>query len=387
MKFYLLFFTVHAFAFTSFPSNYEEGRERFVNSCIELEKLRDDIRNGDLPILTKKLGTLTIDWCYIPAKKNNENLIILSSGVHGAEAFVGSALQKIFLEKLKTSKYENTSFLLIHAINPWGFFVNRRVSENNVDLNRNFSLDSSLYKRKNPHYSKLNDFLNPKRKVEISMYQNVKYYLQTVFLVLKEGMKTLKQSIAGGQYISPKGIFFGGTRPDPQVNILENFLKPFILNYKRVFPFDIHTGLGTRGVLHLIAGRIVDEKKSKTLMNKIIPDQKVDYGKDKDFYETSGDFIDFVSTISRKENIQAFPLTLEYGTLDSDTIFGALNSLKIVKEENQNFHYGAKSKSDQEKVLRSFSEMFNPTDKKWRKMAINAFEGKVYSIFEKIDKL
>ena len=101
----------------------------------------------------------------IPQKNNDKESIdiIHSSGVHGVEGYLGSAIQIRFLhemflrneEQLKlessgscdstdiSQKPENKysdkvrKVLLIHAVNPYGMRHHRRANENNVDLNRN----------------------------------------------------------------------------------------------------------------------------------------------------------------------------------------------------------------------------------------------------------
>lgn len=78
--------------------------------------------------------------------------IIHSSGTHGVEGYLGSAVQIRFLhemimqnEKQIESNLQTSSsshgkvrkILLIHAVNPFGMRNHRRANENNVDLNRN----------------------------------------------------------------------------------------------------------------------------------------------------------------------------------------------------------------------------------------------------------
>jgi len=68
---------------------------------------------------------------YIPALKNKNGLIIISSGVHGVEGFTGSAVQHMMMEEFMTDEnMASTGFLFIHGMNPYGFKNNRRVTEN-----------------------------------------------------------------------------------------------------------------------------------------------------------------------------------------------------------------------------------------------------------------
>ena len=63
--------------------------------------------------------------------------------------------------------------------------------------------------------------------------------------------------------------------------------------------------------------------------------------------------------------------TLEYGTLDSQTLLGGIRSLQRMRLENQGFHHGFTSESTKRGVLQRFSDMFNPPDSKWRKQIID----------------
>ncbi len=99
------------------------------------------------------------------AKSGNEFIdIVLSSGVHGVEGYLGSAIQLRYLHEIllqneqlietcqadhsinateieSSKKGESPNYerkvLLIHAVNPNGMRHHRRTNENNVDLNRN----------------------------------------------------------------------------------------------------------------------------------------------------------------------------------------------------------------------------------------------------------
>ena len=71
----------------------------------------------------------------------------ISSGIHGVEGFFGSAVQLAFLDSLPPNWQPppGTKFILLHALNPFGFAWRRRFNEENVDLNRNFLLPEEAY--------------------------------------------------------------------------------------------------------------------------------------------------------------------------------------------------------------------------------------------------
>ena len=105
---------------------------------------------------------LTIDVAIFNSP-NPKWTVITSSGLHGVEGFFGSAVQIAFLQKLVLDNAQPTEgqFVFLHALNPFGFAQIRRANENNVDLNRNFLLDSQTYDGAPEGYVQLSKFLNP----------------------------------------------------------------------------------------------------------------------------------------------------------------------------------------------------------------------------------
>ena len=80
--------------------------------------------------------SLSIDTALL-GNPSPENVVIVSSGLHGVEGFFGSAVQLAFIEQHSARRGlpSNAAIILIHALNPFGFAWRRRWNENNVDLN------------------------------------------------------------------------------------------------------------------------------------------------------------------------------------------------------------------------------------------------------------
>ena len=88
-----------------------------------------------------------------------ENIIIVGSATHGIEGFCGSGCQTGFLqENWSTKLNSNTALILVHANNPYGFAHQRRINEDNIDLNRNF-IDFQTALPDSSQYSKLRSSL------------------------------------------------------------------------------------------------------------------------------------------------------------------------------------------------------------------------------------
>ena len=91
-----------------------------------------------------------------------ERVLVTISATHGAEGFCGSAVQAGWFESgLYREAPPGLALLLIHAINPHGFAWLRRVTEDNVDLNRNF-VDHDAPYPVNQGYDQLHEALCPR---------------------------------------------------------------------------------------------------------------------------------------------------------------------------------------------------------------------------------
>jgi hypothetical protein len=114
----------------------------------------------------------------VPDNSEEHIDIIHSSGVHGVEGYLGSAIQIRYIHDLilsqhnkgtrahDISNYKLQKVLLIHAINPHGMRHHRRTNVNNVDLNRNAlsSQEWEVIRKRDPNfagYVDLDSTLNP----------------------------------------------------------------------------------------------------------------------------------------------------------------------------------------------------------------------------------
>ena len=94
-------------------------------------------------------------------------VFLVNAGTHGVEAFAGSALEIAFLAA-RPALPDDVRLVLVHAINPHGFAGLRRVTEDNVDLNRNFLAHDGSYPA-NEAYDVLHPLLCPARWDEASL--------------------------------------------------------------------------------------------------------------------------------------------------------------------------------------------------------------------------
>ncbi|MCX7679834.1 MAG: M14 family metallopeptidase, partial [Spirochaetes bacterium] len=349
--------------------SYEKSRDAFRAIAFEVKKkyYTSVIRTMKVP--SNVDNNLFIDILYIPQTGKTSRLLVLSSGVHGIEGFVGSAIQRMFLnEFLSDDLLKSMGVLLLHAMNPYGFKYFRRVTENNVDLNRNCDISDLLYTTKNAGYPKVSPLINPNGVVKVNSFGNIFFHIKAIVHILQTPMRELRQAILQGQYEFPRGVYYGGKEAEPQVKLIASEVKPILNRYRLVFNIDLHTGYGSRGVLHLFPNPI-QNKEIKSKVEKIFNGYPVDWGDTENFYTVTGDFSTFLGKLMTKGEF--LPMTFEYGTLNSDTTLGSIKSLHITILENQGYQYGYASKNDEVRVKANFLEMFFPSSPFWRVKIMN----------------
>ena len=350
-----------------FQESYEDCRKNFLKSAAQTGKTHKNVRIGRFLIPSNKAQDLSMDYMYIPALKS-DRLMVLSSGIHGIEGFAGSAMQIMFLKEiLPLLGRERPSFLLLHAVNPFGFKHNRKVTENNVDLNRNSDLSPELFNNKNEGYKEFNALLNPTEKVDLDRMGNRFFFLRAVYNIAVNGMVKLREAALRGQYEYRPGIYFGGQDFEPQIKQLQPFLRKILKDYSFISAVDFHTGYGERAKLHFFPNP-PKNNNIRDAMKALYAGYEVDYGDSDNFYVVTGDFADFVGKIYPEKRF--VPMTFEYGTMDSQTTSGAIKSIHNTILENQGTNYGYNTKMDRKQVQNAFREMYYPSSKVWRTLIL-----------------
>lgn len=350
-----------------FRSTYDENRQSFLEDSLGLQKLFPQVQISRILVPSARDRNLTIDLTYLPSQEKNK-LVIISSGIHGVEGFAGSAVQRMVMKEiLPAMKTKDTAFLFIHGINPYGFKYLRRVTENNVDLNRNSGVDTAMFSTKNQGYKSLYDFLNPAKALDRKSPEVGGFFLGALGQVALQSIAKLRQAILQGQYEFPEGIYFGGRDFEPQIKSLTTVLAEVVKPYKSVMALDIHTGYGERGKTHLFPIKITDPKALE-ITEKLYSGTPVDWPDSKGFYTVYGDFTELVQALAKDKLY--LPMTLEYGTMNSQDLFGLVKSLQIMIMENQGMHQGYAQESDRSAITQELMEMYYPSSAPWRTVII-----------------
>jgi len=235
-----------------FCDSYEASRDAFREKAGAKTNAFATAQLSSIPVPGGTEADLAIDVLYIPAQETKQRVLVFCSGVHGVEGFAGSAVQRMILDEFVTDRLvATTGVLMFHAVNPYGFRHRRRVTENNVDLNRNCDTDGSLFKTRNPGYRAVYELVNPKGRVAVRSAANLFFHLRTLARIAQTSLNELRQAVVQGQYEFEEGVFFGGRNLEPQLGPVARVVGELLNEYPVAMIVDIHSGYGERGTLHL----------------------------------------------------------------------------------------------------------------------------------------
>jgi hypothetical protein len=229
----------------SLPLTYDECRARFRWWCakagLEVEPHPIDARGPEGQ-------QLTIDVTQVGATSPERALIVMS-GVHGVEGYIGSAMQCELIDRLVPQALpDGFAVLLLHAVNPWGMAWWRRQNESNVDLNRNWNRDH-VTPPPNPGYDELHPFLCP----DSPELPTPESFLDRSRVLLEErGMPWMQAAVSGGQYTHADGLYFGGDRTEQSTRIVASVVAERLGAVGQSLCVDLHTGHGAPGTYTIL---------------------------------------------------------------------------------------------------------------------------------------
>ena len=221
-----------------FSADYVTARGRFVETAARAGAILDT-----LPLAAKgsESEPLSIDIAWLGSREPRR-VFLHASGIHGVEAYTGSAVQLALLDAPPRIPQAD-AFVIVHVLNPYGMSWLRRTNENNVDLNRNFLVNGESWSGAPPLYRALDPLLNPRSPPAPDGFA-----LRAVVTALRHGFHPMKDAIAAGQYEYPKGLFFGGKALQPGPRLYIAWLREHLRSAEYVFAIDFHTGLGRHGM-------------------------------------------------------------------------------------------------------------------------------------------
>ena len=230
-----------------FAHDYRAARAKFLAACDTAGARVETFEN---PATAPDGAPVYTDVGLLGAA-DADRILLVNSATHGVEGFCGSSALVGWLRSgAHRSLAANVRAVLVHAINPHGFAWLRRVTEDNVDLNRNF-VDHDRARPGNPEYTKLHPYLVPEvwDKDGLATCQ-----AKLEDYVREHGEFAAQSVITRGQYDHSDGLFFGGQAPTWSNRTFRTIVERLVKGAKKVCFLDFHTGLGPYGTAELIAG-------------------------------------------------------------------------------------------------------------------------------------
>ena len=318
---------------------------------------------------------LYIDNIYIPATEESKNLIVLTTGVHGMEGYIGSVMLDVFFEEIFPGLNKATTGILVVAnVNPYGMKYMRRYNENNVDLNRNFIEDWDNFDRtSNKDYPKVDSFLQPEGAIGNAFWNEVLFYLALAKEAIFTGAGTISDALLTGQYEYSEGVYYGGDGDEISTAYLKGVFKDCLESeYENIVHVDIHSGYGPR--YNMVIFNSAQDPTTEE-------EAKAAYGYDyiiatdsEDFYATFGDTTDYFYRLANKigGDKELYSTCFEFGTI-GDGFLDSIISLKYTVEENRNHQYPTSDAITEEVIREHYYELFYPTETEWREKTIADF--------------
>lgn len=303
---------------------------------------------------------LTTDTAYFGAA-DAPLLIVISSGTHGVEGYIGASCQFRFMErKADLALPRHVGVLLVHAVNPWGYMHNRRVTAEGIDLNRNFidfssTLPASEYHRF--HSLLVDDY----RLMPFGLFNRLRLLC---CVVGPRRRRRLQAALTAGQYDTPSGLFFGGQAPARSRLVWEQILRTHARHRNYALLLDIHSGLGKRGHGELIS----DLPSASPRFSRL-----VSWFADEVRSMTDGASVStplrgtLTSAFADAIGIPADAIGLEFGTRPPLAVLDALRADQWAANQPA-YHPGRQHAADLMKTA------FAPADASWHAMAISRFD-------------
>ncbi|MGE0798415.1 MAG: M14 family metallopeptidase [Lautropia sp.] len=227
--------------FEPFSRSYAEARRKFLDAAGAAGLAATEHRH---PLPGRGGETLALD-VVVDGDPDATDLLIVSSGCHGVEGYCGSGVQVAALRDpawRAAAAARGVAVVYLHALNPFGFSHLRRVTDENVDLNRNFH-DFGKPLPVNAEYRTVHPLLMPQ-----SWPPSPEHLAEVERVIAARSFPVFQAIVSRGQHEFPDGLFFGGTEPTWSNRTLRTVLRAVAGRAHRIAWIDLHTGLGPTGV-------------------------------------------------------------------------------------------------------------------------------------------
>ena len=358
----------------SFLNTYDEVRANLLDRVAKLQNAGVTVEHSSYAI--DESDDLYIDNIYLPSKGERKNLILLTTGVHGMEGYIGSVMLDVFFEEIyPTLDTENTGILVVANINPYGMKYMRRYNENNVDLNRNFIENWEDFDlSSNKEYPKVDSFLQPEGKMGNAFWHEVSFYLSLAKEAVVSGAGTISDALLTGQYEYPEGVYYGGNGDEKSTTYLKDVFSDCLDGeYENIVHIDIHSGYGPR--YNMVIFNSVQDPTTESEAVEMFGYDYIIATDSEEFYPTFGDTTDYFYRLknSKDSDKELYSTCFEFGTI-GDGFFDSILSLKYTVDENRQHWYPTENEITKEVVQENYYELFYPTETEWREKTVSDFK-------------
>lgn len=189
---------------------------------------------------------LTVDYAIL-GHGRRERVLFNVNGVHGIEAFPGAAAQLQWMDQGgPDSLCSDVCVVLVHNLNPFGWAHGSQLTEERVDLNRNFIDFGAL-----PQDEAFFALLAEAWKIDAMSFGALDQAWSRMLAVgEKVGPERLKGAMISGQYSFPDAVKYGGRAPAWSNEVLRDIAGEYLSAAQKIVYLDWHTGLGDYGDLY-----------------------------------------------------------------------------------------------------------------------------------------
>ena len=364
----------------SFRTDYDDVR-RHLDELMESLVKSGVIVIGEKYAIDKADG-LYIDNYYLPSSGEQTNLIVLTTGVHGIEGYIGAVMLDVFFKEVyPTLDTTDTGILVVANVNPYGMKYMRRYNENNVDLNRNFIEDWDSFDRSsNKEYPKVDKFLQPEGKMGNAFWHEVAFFLSLAKEAVFTGADTISDALLTGQYEYPEGVYYGGNGDEKSTTYLKGvFANCLESGYENIIHIDIHSGYGPR--YNMVIFNSVQDPTTEADAVEMFGYDYIIATDSEEFYPTFGDTTDYFYRLknSMGSDKELYSTCFEFGTI-GDSFIDSILSLKFTVDENRQHWYPTSDPITAEMVKQNYYELFYPTETQWREKTVQDFKDATFGV-------
>ena len=300
-----------------FSATYAEARGKFLEAATGAGA---EVSAWSHPERGPDGGELATDVAWI-GPTDAAAVLVMVSGTHGVEGHCGSGAQIDWLRRGEASRLAaGQAVMLVHAINPYGFAWSRRVTHENVDLNRNF-VDFAKPLPENPGYDELAEAVAPAEWTDESRQASRVAFLA---YLRQHSYAALVEALSGGQYRHPGGVYYGGSAETWSRRTLTAVFHERLGEARHIGVLDYHTGLGPEGFgeqMMSAAPHTAEYARATDWYGGAVTSIE---GGNSSSAKLTGDWLD--ATPGLLSHAQVTGMALEYGTVDGAQVMEALRA-------------------------------------------------------------